>query len=50
LQRRVLFDVIAVDGGRNAALLCVAKNWSPAVRAEIGVAAPSPAWQTAQDR
>jgi Domain of unknown function (DUF4126) len=49
-QRRILFDVIAVDGGRNAALICVAKNWSPAVRAEIGVAAPSPDWQTAQDR
>ncbi len=49
-QRRILFDVIAVEGERNPALLCVAKHWSPAVRAGIGVADPSPAWLPAPDR
>lgn len=34
-QRRLLFDVIAVETGRSPALICVAKDWSPAVQAEI---------------
>jgi hypothetical protein len=49
-QRRLLFDVIAVDTGRSPALICVAKDWSPVVQAEIGVGAASREFQTAQNR
>jgi Domain of unknown function (DUF4126) len=49
-ERRVVFDVIAVDSGRDGALLCVAKNWSAAVQAEIGTGAASGEWLTAQNR
>jgi hypothetical protein len=49
-QRRVLFDVVAVDTGRGAALLCVTKSWSPAVQAELNLGAASSELLTAQNR
>lgn len=41
MQRRLLFDVLAVDAGSNKALICVAKNWSPAAQADLAVRQPS---------
>lgn len=48
-QRRILFDVMAVDAGRGAALLCLGKNWSGAVQTEVGVSADSEVLATAQN-
>ena len=36
LERRLLFNLLVVESGRKA-LVCVAKNWSPAVEAELGL-------------
>ena len=49
-QRRILFDVMAVEAVRSPVLICVAKNWSRAVQAEIGVGPSSPELLTAQNR
>jgi hypothetical protein len=35
-ERRLLFNLVVVESGRRA-LICVAKNWSPAVEAELGL-------------
>jgi len=49
-QRRLLSDVIAVDTGRSPALICVAKDWSPAVRTGLGVGVTARELLTAQNR
>jgi hypothetical protein len=45
-ERRLLFNLIAVESGRRA-LICVNKNWSPAVEAELGVRRSSRTFETA---
>jgi hypothetical protein len=49
-QRRILFDVVAIDTGRSPAMVCVAKSWSAALQAELNVGAASSELLTAQNR
>jgi Domain of unknown function (DUF4126) len=49
LQPRLLFDVIAVDAGKSPALICAAKNWSPALQAELGLIRTSTAYAPARN-
>jgi hypothetical protein len=37
MQSRLLFDVIALDTAQGHPRVCVAKHWSSAVQAELGI-------------